>query len=118
MAGDLKIVEPRVQNTLESLLNDSSWKVKVQALQSITEIGVCNDSLIKKLMWVIRYESLPVVRAKSCQAIAKLEIRDDVVVQTLQDILTVEDDPIVLRYVFYFLIIIETQDKRHKNFRI
>ena len=98
MAGTLKLTDCKVQDALETFLHDPSWKVKVHTLQAMSEIGVWNDSLVKQLVWVVRFEKLAVVRAKACQTIARLKLNDETVVQTLRDLLTVEDDPAVMRY--------------------
>ena len=50
-----------------------------------------------QLLWALRFEKLAAVRAEACRAIATLRLGEERVVSTLKDLLTVEEDPLVLR---------------------
>ena len=54
---------------------------------------------MSQLLWALRFEKLPAVRAEACRTLASLGLREERVVKTLKDLLTVEDDPLVLRCV-------------------
>ena len=105
-------------HALQRLLQDPNWKVKAHALrgsythsllnipdlyfplpsvQALGEIGMCDDVLLDQLLWTVRFERLPGVRAEACHALARLGLREEKVVRTLKDILTVDDDLLVLR---------------------
>ena len=66
----------------------------------MAECGQRDEALVTQLVWVIRFEKLGRVRAEGCRTIARLGLRDDdKVVKTLKDLLIVEEDPVVKRYV-------------------
>ncbi len=100
MAGALKLTHTKVRDALFYLLmHDSSCKVKVATLQAIAECGVVDEGLVAQLVWVVRFEKLGSVRAEGCRTIGRLGLREEKVVRTLRDLLTVEDDPDVKRSV-------------------
>ena len=59
--------------------------------------GVVNDKVTKVLLWAMRYEKVPAVRAEACNAVAQLKIRDESILSVLQDRLVVETDDLVKR---------------------
>ncbi len=58
-----------------------------------------DEGLVAQLVWVIRFEKLGNVRAEGCRTIGRLGLKEEKVVCTLRDLLTVEDDPDVKRSV-------------------
>ena len=82
---------------LQNLLQDPCWKVKAYALRAFADIGVADDELVSKLLWAVRFEKLPAVRAEACHTIASLQLKQERVVKTLQDLVTVDDEPLVLK---------------------
>ena len=97
LAGSLKLSEPQVFQALQSLLQDPCWKVKAYTLRAFADIGVADDELVSKLLWAVRFEKLPAVRAEACHTIASLQLKQERVVKTLQDLLNVDDEPLVLK---------------------
>lgn len=51
------------------------------------------------LLWSARNDLVPVVRRESCHSIACLGITTDIVITTLKDMLELDDDTEVQRYV-------------------
>jgi len=66
-------------------------------MTAIGNAGIVNDKVSEVLLWAIRYEKVPAVRAEACNAVAKLKIRDDRILAVLQDRLVVETDDLVKR---------------------
>ena len=97
LAGSLQLSEPQVFQALMELLQDPCWKVKAYALRAFADIGVADDELVSKLLWAVRFEKQPAVRAEACHTIARLQLKQERVVKTLQDLLTVDDEPLVLK---------------------
>ena len=66
------------------------------------------DNVQEVLLWCLRYERQPAIRAEACRAICSLSLRSDRVISILQDRLVVEEDSMVLRYLsvsnFYKLV--------------
>lgn len=72
---------------------------KINCLNSLA-LGVLRaKDILSHLLWAVRFERLPEVRAEACNAIALLGIRNDKVASALKDILIVEDNSLVLKYV-------------------
>ena len=97
LAGSLRLREPQVLQALHKLLQDPCWKVKAYTLRAFADIGVADDELVSKLLWAVRFEKLPAVRAEACHAIARLQLKQEKVIKTLLDLLIVEGDPLVLK---------------------
>ena len=97
LAGSLKLSEPQVFQALQNLLQDPCRKVKAYALRAFADIGVADDELVSKLLWAVRFEKLPAVRAEACHTIASLQLKQERVVKTLQDLFNVDDEPLVLK---------------------
>ena len=58
-----------------------------------------NDDVTQVLIWAMRYEKVPAVRAEACNAVGKLKIKDERILSVLQDRLVVETDDLVKRFV-------------------
>lgn len=98
MAGSLKLNNPLVMKALKLLLHDNCWMLKNSSLRALAEIGPeCDTELVELLMWAVRFEKVPAVRAEACQTIARLGLKEDKVVQALKDVVTVEDEQAVVR---------------------
>lgn len=97
LAGTLRLSEPQVFQALQKLLQDPCWKVKAYALRAFADIGVADEELVSKLLWAVRFEKLPAVRAEACHTIASLQLKQERVVKTLRDLLSVDDEPLVLK---------------------
>lgn len=67
-------------------------------LLALGNIGLLTEDLLKNLLWIVRFEKLPALRAEGCLALATLGVREASVEETLRDILSVDDDPLVLRW--------------------
>lgn len=57
-----------------------------------------SPEVTKALLWCARNDLVPVVRRESCNSIANLGITTDIVITTLRDMLELDDDPEVQRY--------------------
>ena len=97
LAGSLRLSEPQVLQALQKLLQDPCCKVKAYTLRAFADIGVADEELVSRLLWAVRFETLPTVRAEACHTIASLQLKQERVVKTLQDLLTVDDEPLVLK---------------------
>jgi len=87
-----------VLNSLQRLASeDDSWKVKAHTIKALGAIGVVDEKLIDVILWSIRYERVPAVRAEACNAVAALGLRDERLLSVLQDRLVVETEDIVKR---------------------
>ena len=64
---------------------------------ALGSIGVVDDKLIEVLLWSIRYEKVAAVRAEACNAVAVLGLRDERLLNVLQDRLVVETEELVKR---------------------
>ena len=53
--------------------------------------------LLSHLLWAVRFERLPEVRAESCNALRLLGVKNDKVAGALRDILIVEDNQLVIK---------------------
>ena len=54
-----------------------------------------NEDIKECLLWAMRYEERPGVRAEACHSLVKLDVQDDEVIEALQDRLLVESSNIV-----------------------
>ena len=54
-------------------------------------------SKLSPLLWAVRFEKLSAVRAEACHIITSLKLKRERVVKTLQDLLTVDDELLVLK---------------------
>ena len=62
-------------------------------LPALGIIGIVTDEVNECVLWALKYEEMPGVRAEACQALILLELED--VVSVLQDRLLVESDRLV-----------------------
>ena len=99
LAGSLKLKHPLVMAALKQQFGDGNWLVKAYALRALADVGVCDNELMDQLMWAVRFEKVPAVRAEACQTIARLNLKEDKVIKTLRDLITVEEDPLVVKEV-------------------
>ena len=53
--------------------------------------------LLSHLLWAVRFERLPQVRAEACNALKLLGVKNDKVAKSLRDILIVEDNQLVIK---------------------
>ena len=67
------------------------------SISALGSIGVVDDKLIEVLLWSIRYEKVAAVRAEACNAVAALGLRDERLLNVLQDRLVVETEELVKR---------------------
>lgn len=104
IAGTLRLKQPLVFRALKQLLDNPSWKIKAAALSALADVGMCDDELVEQLMWAVRFEKVPAVRAEACQTIVELGLTEERVLRTLRDLVTVEEDPLVVREVACTLI--------------
>ncbi len=96
LCGSLKLAHQQVMKALTAQLHDHSWMLKLGALQALAEIGFCNEGLVELLIWAVRFEKASVVRAEACRTIASLHLGEDRVVRALKDLVTVDDEKLVV----------------------
>ncbi|EDV22770.1 uncharacterized protein TRIADDRAFT_58673 [Trichoplax adhaerens] len=90
-SNDLQVIKQLIQ----SISGDSSYKVKIKAMQALRSINKGTDELCKVLLWAIRYENHPEVRAEACKTIGYFKIDNNEVVSALQDRLTLDASQLV-----------------------
>ena len=56
-----------------------------------------DESLVGQLLWMLRFEKIPAVRVEACHTVARLGLKEERVIKTLKDLITVDDDTLVLR---------------------
>lgn len=96
VSGSLKLAHHQVLKALKQQLHDDFWMLKVVALQALAQIGHCDEELVELLIWAVRFEKMPMVRAEACRTIGELNLSDDKVVTALKDLVTVEDEQSVV----------------------
>jgi hypothetical protein len=64
---------------------------------ALGSIGRITEDVVEMLVWSMRYSKEAAVRAQTCNAVAKLGVRDLRVLNVLQDRLMVETDGVVRR---------------------
>lgn len=95
-------------------MEDNSWKIKAHAIRgeivslimrniiiitvALGTLKATRPEVLSHLLWAVRFERLPEVRAEACHALQLLGVRSDKVANALRDILIVEDNQLVLRY--------------------
>ena len=57
----------------------------------------CDGEVLSHLLWAVRFERLPEIRAEVCHTLAMLGRKDERIKSTLKDLLIVEEDPLVMR---------------------
>ena len=98
LAGSIKLHHPLVFKAIKQLLQESRvWTIKMCALRALGQIGKCDQVLVQHLVWMVRFEKLPAVRAEACRTIAQLGLTETLVVDSLKSLITVEDDPVVVQ---------------------
>lgn len=96
IAGTLKLAETQVIHILINLISDPCWMIKAHALIALGDIGWFDDSLVDHLLWAARFEKLKAVRAEACRTLAKLGVKHERIVQTLKELIVVEEDDLVI----------------------
>lgn len=95
-AASLKIKDEFVLDKLNFLATyDPIWKVKALAIQAFGTIGVANDKIVETLLWALRFESEPGIRAEACRSLQHLKIFNKQVADIIQARYLVEDSPVV-----------------------
>jgi HEAT repeat protein len=77
------------------LMDDSIPKVKAHAIQSLGLIGLTSLMLTDKLLWSVRFEKDPTVRAEACHTLRTIKPEDDRLIPYLKDLLLTDTDPTV-----------------------
>ena len=62
---------------------------------ALGDIGVLNDNIQSAIIWAVRFENEPGVRAEACRTLVRVQIRGSEVAGLLQDKLLVEPDDMV-----------------------
>ena len=96
LAGSLRLNEPRILQVLQKLLQDPCWKVKAHTLRALTDIGTVDDELVSKLLWAVRFEKLPAVRAEACHTIARRQ-RTEVGESSQDTARPTDNEPLMLK---------------------
>ncbi|XP_071828590.1 HEAT repeat-containing protein 4-like isoform X2 [Apostichopus japonicus] len=95
-AAKLELKEDKVINKLLFLTQyDNNWKVKAHAVKALGVIGEVNNRITEAVVWALRFEAQPGVRAEACGALVRLGIKGKEISTILQDKLLVELDPVV-----------------------
>lgn len=94
--GNIELKDEVVLQKLVHLATfDPIWKVKALAFQALGKIGVVNQQITECLLWAVRYEEKPAVRAEACHTIAVLEMKTEDVAEVLQERFLVESSTLV-----------------------
>jgi hypothetical protein len=96
LAGSLKLTHQQVLKALKLQLDDHCWMLKMTVLQALAEIGHSDEELVELLMWAVRFEKISLVRAEACRTIGELNLHQDKVIGALKDLVTVEDEQVVV----------------------
>jgi len=75
-------------------LNESLWTICILALGLY---GMTNDKCRSVLLWSVRYDRSPLVRAAAPNSLVLLEKANDEIIDTLQSRFLVEKEPIVVQ---------------------
>ena len=67
----------------------------VSSFAALGDIGVLNDNIQSAIIWAVRFENEPGVRAEACRTLVRVQIRGSEVAGLLQDKLLVEPDDMV-----------------------
>ena len=70
--------------------------LKIATLQALAEIGHSDEELAELLIWAVRFEKVPMVRAEACRTIGELGLNQEKVIGALKDLVTVDDDVTVV----------------------
>ena len=62
---------------------------------ALGKIGVINEQVVDCLLWAVRYEERPGVRAEACHTLKILNVKTEEVADVLQDRFLVESSPLV-----------------------
>lgn len=96
VSGSLKLAHPQVLRALKHQLHDNCWMLKMATLQALAEIGRHDDELVEMLIWAVRFEKIPMVRVEACRTIGELCLSEDKVMRALKDLVTVDDEQVVV----------------------
>ena len=66
-------------------------------LAAIGLVAKPTEKMQEILLWCLRYERVPAIRAEACRAICNLNLHTERVVKILQDRMVVEEDLMVQR---------------------
>ena len=80
-------------------MHTSSFDNYCSSTLAVGTLRIDSEEVVTHLMWAARFEQLPEVRAQVCHTLSLLRVRDERIVKVLKDLLIVEDEEIVLRYV-------------------
>ncbi|XP_038046903.1 HEAT repeat-containing protein 4-like isoform X2 [Patiria miniata] len=95
-ASLLSLEDPKVTQKLLFLTQfDNNWKVKAHAVKALGDIGKNSEPIQEAVLWAVRFESEPGVRAEALQTLVKLKIGGKHIAAMLQDKLLVEPDQLV-----------------------
>ena len=61
-------------------------------------LKITSEEVLSHLLWAARFERLPVVRAQVCNTLSLLNVKEDRIAKVLRDLLTMEEDEVVVRY--------------------
>lgn len=62
---------------------------------AIGKIGLITEQIIDSLLWAVRYEESPGVRAEACHTLKILKVKTEEVAEVIQDRFLVESNPLV-----------------------
>ncbi|XP_071947910.1 HEAT repeat-containing protein 4-like isoform X2 [Antedon mediterranea] len=95
-AGILIVDDDRVLRKLLFMTQfDTNWKVKAHAIQALALVGKVTTPIRDAIIWALRFEAEPGVRAEACSALISLKITGDDIAYILQDKLLVEPEQLV-----------------------
>lgn len=62
---------------------------------ALGKIGLVTEQIVDCLLWAVRYEENPGVRAEACHTLMVLKVKTEEVADVLQDRYLVESNPLV-----------------------
>ncbi|CAF0775110.1 unnamed protein product [Didymodactylos carnosus] len=94
----IQLRDENIRNLLVEVANyDSIEKVRYSAIEALGLYGMSNDVARRVLLWAVRYDKSPLVRAAAPAALVLLEKADTDILDTLQDRFLIEKEPIVVK---------------------
>ncbi|XP_052009936.1 HEAT repeat-containing protein 4 [Xyrauchen texanus] len=99
-AASLMMEDQSILDNLMNLMeNDPSWKVKVEAINALGIIGCMTQALHKLLIWALHHEEEPRVRIAACEAMSTLEAQGEELQHFLQERYALESNTDVQRHI-------------------
>jgi len=69
--------------------------LQTSSISALGKIGLVTEQIVDCLLWAVRYEESPGVRAEACHTLKALNVKTEEVAEVLQDRFLVESHPLV-----------------------